>query len=155
MFKKIKNLLAMMLVALMVCAVPMTAYAEEITTDFIFTPDTGKLSTWKSASNGWHMTAYHETENDRNIILFESNSYYRTHYMIVDDENIEKRENGGLTCYGAVYDLSDLSYYGFLEVTWNAADFPEVYILYGDQFVTDYFTMAMADYEYTGTVTIN
>lgn len=154
MFKKIKTFLATMLTMAMVCVAPLTAYAENMTVDDIFKPDTGNVYEWESESEGWHMFTYHETSTGLNVIEFWSNAYYRNYRMVVSDDNIVYTEKGGLECYGDVYYTADNSYCGYYKVVWpsmEASDYPSVYVLFGDTYITCDETIAKNDYAYTGT----
>lgn len=155
MFKKMRNLLTMLLVAMMVCVTPLTAYAEDITVDYIFEPKTGNVSCWSSA-NGWLMAPYRDEKAELNNIIFQLND--DSYFMNITDDSISRTEGGGIICYGTLYSFDDLSCYGTIAVEWysmESIDFPNVYILYGDQYVTDETTMATSDYTYHGQAKIN
>lgn len=156
MSKKMRNLLTMLLVAMMVCVTPLTAYAEDMTVDDIFKPKTGNVYCWQSDSTGWLMAPYRDEVADLNNIIFQLNN--DSYFMNITDDSISRTEGGGIRCYGTLYSFDDASCYGTIAVEWaskESSDFANVYILYGDQYVTDATTMATADYSYYGPAKIN
>lgn len=155
MFKKMKSVIAMMMVSAIICLNPLTVYAEDVTVDYIFTPDTNTAAGWYSASEGSSMVAFHDTERNENVIMFYFND--KNYYMTIESDCVEATQNGGLSCWGTLAEAGTDDFYGYVEVVWNSMesiDFPAVYILFGNNYVTSEGTLAAADYEYYGQVTL-
>lgn len=155
MSKKIRRIITLLLSGIIVFAATFTVHAKDISSDYIFVPDTETVSYWQSESTGWCMIPYYDVDLNEKIVLFAHDGY-GAYFMEIADEDTEVTEQGGFNCWGTVYDFN-MNYYGYVEIEWNSMesiDFPAVYILYGNNFVTDETTMATADYTYAGTISL-
>lgn len=79
------------------------------------------------------------------------------YYMTIEIDCVETTQNGGLSCWGTLTEAGTENFYGYVEIVWNSMesiDFPAVYILFGNNFVTCEGILAAADYEYYGQVTL-